>query len=347
MIESLFKVYSVGQAGENRPITTWDLNVFPIERIPYANGELTAETDTLTADGEDYFGQKYSVKVELSNCLVATWLPFGSNRTTPPNIRRGERVFIWRYADVDQYYWSDSGLDGFLRRLETVIYAWSDTKDETVKALSPDNSYYFEVSTHQGLVTFATCKSNGEPFAYTIQINTADGTLTVTDDNGNYIDMNSGEKLIRLENGDETHLYLDKTNMYGFAKETIQFDCKDYIVNAERSVSINTTTYALDAKTSVDISTVTFTTEATGTTTFTTPEANFSAKVNVGGLLTLAAGLAATAGGGTASFSIPITSDKDISTSSDVKVGGVTLTTHVHTDPQGGKVGPAIAPSGT
>lgn len=345
MMESLFKIYSVGIAGENRPLSSWDLSIFPVERIPYVDGELSSDTDELTADGEDYFGQKYSVKVSLSNCLVATWLPFGTNRTTPPDIRRGERLFIWRYADVDQYYWSATGLDDFLRRLETVIYAWSDTKDETVKALTPDNSYYFEISTHQGLVTFATCKSNGEPFAYTIQVNTKDGTLTITDDTGNYIDINSADRLIRMENGDETHLYLDKTNMYGFAKETIQFDCKDYVLNASNSTKINTDTYALSASTSVDINTATFTTEASGTATFTTPEASFSAKVNVGGLLTLAAGLSASEGDGTATFNIPISSTKDIETTADVKAGTVTLKTHVHDDAQSGTVGSPKAPT--
>ena len=123
---------------------------------------------------------------------------------------RGERVLLWRYADTDQYYWTTLGMDDYLRKLETVVYAFSDTKDESVKVLTPDNAYYLEISTHKKLVTFSTAKSDGEPYAYTFQFDTAAGRVTLADDVGNYMELDSKNTSITLENADDSKVVLDR-----------------------------------------------------------------------------------------------------------------------------------------
>ena len=219
-IESLFHIHSFGYAAENKDIESFDLEVWPVETLSYIDGELTSFKDILKSEGEDAFGNKYAVEVKSSNTIKATWIPFGSNRRTPPDVRRGERLLIWRYGDVDRYYWSTCGLDDVLRRLETVVYAWSNTRDESVKILDETNTYYFQISTHLKLVTFSTSKSDGEPYVYTIQINTKKGYLIVTDDIGNRIEMDSGEKIIEVENADGTKYVLDKHTITSYAKES-------------------------------------------------------------------------------------------------------------------------------
>jgi hypothetical protein len=323
-MDSLFHLCSVGYAAENLPFNTRNLNVFPPEMTPYANGEVHTGNVMVEDEGVDAFGQKYKVKAELSNCIAATWLPMNSNRLTPPNVRRGERVLIWQYADVDQYYWTTSGLDDYLRRLETVVYAWSNTRDETVKALTADKCYFFEISTHRKLVTFSTSKSDGEPYRYMIQINTKDGRLSITDDAGNFIDLNSSEKRIRLENSDGTKIHLDKRTISGEALDSITWTTKKFTVNSQEATINGTTSFDVVS-----------------------PQSTFSAKVDVMGLLTMHAGMsAAAAPPGTppeeapiAEFKIDIKSTNKIETDADVKAGAISLSTHKHPNPEGGQVG--------
>lgn len=241
---SKFHIYSVGRAAENRKLSSHELEIYPIEHMGYIDGDVNSEKTENEAKGVDAEGREYSVKVTTSNSIKATWLKWGSNRLTPPDVRRGERLFIWRYADTDKFYWTSSGLDDHLRRLETVTYVFSNTTDEATKVLTPDNSYFVEVSTHSKLITLGTCKSDGEPYAYSFQFNTKEGTVTLADDVGNYIELSSKDSKITLENIDKTLLSLDKKVLNIFAVDAVNIETK--------ALSMKTETTDIKGKTNVD-----------------------------------------------------------------------------------------------
>lgn len=189
MSATAFVPYSLGIASENKVLSAPTLKVSPIESLPTLNGELKANP-----------------KDDAS--LECTWIPFGSNRVTPPDIRRGERVMVYRVADTDQYYWTEMGLDDNLRRLETVIYAFNANPKLGDGPLEVANCYYFEVSTHKGLVTFQTSKLNGEQVKYTIQLNPKDGKLAIVDDRKNSFLWDSVNKNMKLQNEQGSFLQL-------------------------------------------------------------------------------------------------------------------------------------------
>lgn len=207
--ETGFHIVSVGHAASNLELGTNKLAVFPIEQLGYLDDEINDDITTETVTGTDHFGNSYSVPMNISNGIRAVWLPLGSNRLSPPNVRRGERVLLWQYGDDDEYYWSTIGLDDYLRRLETVIYAFSATKDESVRKLTPDNSYWIEVSTHRKNITLSTTTINEEPYAYKIQLNTKDGALVIADDAGNLFELDSSKNKFTLKNADNQSLVLE------------------------------------------------------------------------------------------------------------------------------------------
>lgn len=219
---SLLVPVAVGIAAENKKLSSKELEIFPTEMRPFADGEIVINATQVTDTGIDGNGQTYNVNLTMANSIVATWLPFGSNRKSAPDIRRGEKVYIYQYSDADKYYWRPLGLDDHLRRLETVILVFSATKDESTTELTPDNSYYFEISTHNKSVTFSTSKANGEPYAYTFQLNTADGVYTLTDDDGNFVELDSSERSITAQNKDESYIQLNKQNIFIEAAKLIQ-----------------------------------------------------------------------------------------------------------------------------
>ena len=198
MKESKFHMYSIGVAAENLISGKDELEICPIERLGFLDGEITSENESFEDSGVDADGNVYTVKIESGNSLKAKWFPFGSNRATAPDIRRGMRVIIWKYADGDIYFWTDTGLDQKLFRKETVVYVWSNAVDD-VESLTPENSWFFKISTHEKTVTFATNKSDGETHSIMFQANIADSSTFIKDDLGNYFEIDPLAKKLELK----------------------------------------------------------------------------------------------------------------------------------------------------
>lgn len=213
MFTSKFRPYSIGIVAENKPMSTKIAKVVPIEVIPFIDGELKSDPQALEVAGVDAAGQQYTVRVMMDNVIDAEWLSLGSNRVTAPDVRRGEQVLIYQYADSDKFYWQPTGKTDWLRKLETVIFAISATRDEADTELRVDNTYSVEMSSHGKHVTLRTSKADGEPFAYTFQFNAKEGVVTLTDDAGNFFELDSGEMRLTLENRRGTKVVLDKDNI--------------------------------------------------------------------------------------------------------------------------------------
>lgn len=219
---SQLNIYSIGYVAQNKQLSSKIILVTPIEALPMLDGEVKANPTEVEAKGQNADGKSYTVKVNVDNAVEAEWLAIASpNRSTPPDVRRGERVILWRYGDEDKYYWSSTNLDENLRRLETAVWRFSGTTDEGVKELNEKNSYYLEVSTHRKAITLSTSKANGEPYGYVAQFNTDIGCFTVSDDVGNYFELDSQDTKLTLKNMDGTSLSLDKRNILLNAPDNI------------------------------------------------------------------------------------------------------------------------------
>lgn len=324
---SCYKLVSIGYAAQNKALSSNELECIPIEMLPYIDGELNEETNTLSHVGIDSQGNSYTTKAEVGNSLGCTWLQWGSNRVTAPDVRRGELVFIWQYADEDFYYWTSPGKDDHLRRLETVIWAFSGTKDETIKRLTPDNSYVVEISTHKKLVTLTTSKANGEPFAYTVQINAGEGGFVIMDDNGQFLELDSKERSWTMTNQDGSIYKMDKDNIYEYAKSSITRKTKAY--------SIDCDTLDVNATTSITTKTATHSASASAKYDMLAPISKFTGKVVVTDLMTMMGGISAVPGGGTgtAAITIPVKITAAVATVGTLTNNGVNVgSTHQHNE---------------
>lgn len=244
MKQSQFHMESIGRAAMNRKPSSPLLEVFPIETMTYVDGEITDVYNEDEVSGIDAFGKKYSVKVKTSITVQATWLPFDSNRLTPPDIRRGERVFVWRFGDADQYYWTTTGLDDFLRRLETIVYAVSNTKDESVTQLSPDNSWYVRICTRTKKIQLKTNRSDGEGVSYDFLFDIEKGIISLSDDLGNSFILNSFERHFRLLNADKSVFELNKDVANLETKKSINLKTTTYTLNCtDANVTATKTNY--------------------------------------------------------------------------------------------------------
>jgi hypothetical protein len=229
MFESKYRVVSIGIAAENKALDTHILPVVPIEMFPLVNGEVMESLEEVDVSGLNQKDIEYTVKIKTTSTLTCEWMPHGSNRVTSPDVRRGERLLIWQYADSDKYYWSPMGMDDDLRRLETVIYAWSATPEIDADLNLTENMYSLEVSTHGKHLTLHTTRADGEPFEYTMQLNTEAGIFFLTDQDGNSIQLDSANRVIKSKNSDESEITINKTKIYAYAKDEIKAKTDDYM----------------------------------------------------------------------------------------------------------------------
>lgn len=260
MAFSKLEIYSIGEAAENKKLGSRILEVTPIEVVPMLNGEINADQTVEKIKSQDASGGTYEVKTTTANSVPATWLPLGSsNRFTPPDIRRGERVVLYRFADQAKFYWATLFDDIALRKLETVIYAWSGTKDESVTEVTPEHYYFLEVSTHRGLIHFHTSKKNGEFTSFDVQLNAKDGLIRIQDDLGQLVIVDSKERQVLLKNADDCYFELNKKNATLHVPETFTIKAKNIVeevvdkiaIKAGTSISEKTGDKTVDASGSI------------------------------------------------------------------------------------------------
>lgn len=233
---SKLRFYSIGVVASNKPLKSKEIEVWPSEELPMTNGFLDDQTEKLTAEGTDASGKSYNAKVQMGSTIKAEWLPFcDSQRLTAPDVRRGESVVIYQFGDADKYYWTTLKNDNKLRKLETVIWAFSATKNED-DAMTDETSYFLEVSTHKKMVTFHTSQANGEKFGYDIQINADKSLLIVTDTAGNKFVLNSAETKLRLENASGSYLDITKQVAKLFTGQEINLETQRYTLKCQTSL---------------------------------------------------------------------------------------------------------------
>lgn len=250
---------SLGIVVEDKKADSYEIQVVPIEMTGFIDGEVDSHTDQETVGGEDASGQTYQVNLQTSNSISAKWLPYGSNRYTAPDVVKNEMVKVYQYADTDQFYWASLGNHDHLRPHETVVHLFSNKGESNEEPLSIDNCYSLEVSTKNKNVTLRTTKTNGEPYGYMLQVNSGGGTLFFTDDNGTYINLNSGENTIELKNADGTLFQIVKKDINVTAAEgTITFIAKDIVEKSTKGHTITTMQFNAQATTNYSVSTATY-----------------------------------------------------------------------------------------
>jgi hypothetical protein len=299
------RFYSIGRIANNKALNSKIVDVTPIEQLSQLDGELISLPFESTVSGQRSDGSAYDSTVKLNTALQATWVPMSSNRRTAPDVRRNERVIIWRYKDTDTFYWTDLGWDDHLRRLETVHYRWSSTPDEAADMDDVSNWYHLAISTHEKLIHLETSRKNGEQAKYALAINTGTGVVTLTDDYGNLIQLESVEKIISLRNGDQTTWQLNKKELIGYAQENMRVEAEERIEFTTKIFQLNCETGQIDASSRFGIKTPKFEVDST-TNTFNTPNTTFNGNVNVAQNVGIGASLTSATGGGSAEFNGPV-----------------------------------------
>lgn len=227
----------IGYVAEDKEYTSKTLSVYAPEILPAMDdyGDLTVKQTVKFTDAKS--GLEFAETMAESNIIRAEYFDMATNRSGPPDMRQGEQVLLFHYADTDKYFWFPTGRDDNLRRLERFRLAVSNDSSAQ-KELNDDNTYFIEMDTlHSKRIRIQTSKSDGESYIYTIIVNSDTNTLTINDDIGNELIIESDIPRVRLKNSDYSFLDL-------FQKDVIIGAARDVIVKAGRQMVLASPTMA-------------------------------------------------------------------------------------------------------
>lgn len=240
-----------GIVAQNKDTNTKEILVHLPSEFPSADGEVVANVEEVESNSISPTGDNNASKNLISNVVSATWSPMSdTHRITPPDVRVGSEVVLYRLANSPDYIWTTWGLDANAR-LETVIYGWSANPNiDKNSEFNIDNYYCFIISTHSKKVQFMTGMGNGEPAGFNITLDTAQGLLGVVDTEDNIWGMNAIEKSFSYINADKSFLTVNKKNIAAScedtltlsAKEVINFNSKKLNIKASEEINIDTKT---------------------------------------------------------------------------------------------------------
>jgi len=307
---SVLHIHSTGVVAAAKSTNSNEIQVVLRELNQYMSGQVEVDPKSIEYKGETADGEQIQDKVVNNSTVSAIWLPHGSNRVTPPDVQKGERVEIWRVGDEDKYYWCEMGLDDHLRRLETVVIAISGSPATTENKDIGDGDWYFiEWSSHKKHMMMSNSKANGEVVQYVAKFDYGEGKFSVADDLGNNIVLDSVNALWQMINTDKSMFKIDKKNVEIIAQDTIKLTakkkihmiCTDMLIEANNSFKTTTQTWQIDTN---------------------------KATINAPGGIGLNGPITHTGGDSTSTGSY--------TTTKDVRGGGISLMGHRHGGVQGG-----------
>lgn len=193
--QSAFRMVSKGIVLQDKADGSDTILVDPIEMFPMDNGPVKAHDRKIESSYVDTQGVQKTAKAEAGSGVQAKWIAAESNRETAPDVRVGETVNLYQYADDPKYYWNTAAREPELRGKERVRFSFSN-KEERNKEYDSDTSYWFEFDTKNKRVQIHTSSNDGEATTFDILIDTKAGVLTIKDGEGQGLTFDSPQGII-------------------------------------------------------------------------------------------------------------------------------------------------------
>lgn len=228
LVKSKLQPYSLGIVAEDKIKDDWNIKVTPIELYTTATGDVS-ETIEVSGEVKDANGNRTSLAIEKEKWITAEWLPSGNNsRITPPDVTKGMTVMIYNYAGEETRYWTTIFNELDLTKREKVVWAYSNKETIPSQVEREDseflltNSYNLTIDTYDKYIKLHTGKNessaNPEAVTYDLEIDTANGVITVKDEKENSIELKSQDGIMTIKLNKDYNLTV-KENINLIAEE--------------------------------------------------------------------------------------------------------------------------------
>lgn len=208
-----FKFFCIAVVSRDKDTGSDIIRAYPVEKLGYENNEVDTNKETADVIMVNIDGIPFRGSVDRESIIEATWLPDGADgRMTSPDVVNGETVRIYRFGNMDRYYWTTIYREPALRRTEHVVHAYGNLPSGRTP-WGIDSSYGNIWSTKDQHVTFYTSQSNGEAFKYLFKLNTKNSTITLKDNVGNGLDVDSPSDKVGIQNSQNSRIEVAQENI--------------------------------------------------------------------------------------------------------------------------------------
>ena len=193
-MQSQFRMYSIGIVVETKPPESDYILVSPMEELGVQeSGNIREVENGFAGSKPPVSSVNFKTEHTSKNYVRAKWNSIGQgNRTSAPDVVVNETVILYKYGDVDEYFWDESGREPSLRRLENILYSFSNIPDGIgIKEYDKTTSYNIEVSTRDKFIHIHTADNDGEACTFDIRIDTRSGIMTGKDSLGNWTEWDA------------------------------------------------------------------------------------------------------------------------------------------------------------
>ena len=241
METSQLRMYSLGIVVADKVGDVDQIMVMPIEPFYMQEDGYVKDWGESHVGGlKDILSEGFQSELTARAYIVADWLRLGdSNRATAPNVKAGETIVLYKFSDVNEYYWQDIKVEPHLRRLENVVYRYNNLSGDPGEEVTDDTSYWVRVSTRDKILHIHTANNDGEPYSYDITLNTGEGLLNITDNDGNDITLDSANDTLTTHL-DKDFVLITENDTNVHAKNNINLEA-DSDVNVTAHGNINAT----------------------------------------------------------------------------------------------------------
>jgi len=190
---SKYRLIAIGVVAKDKIEDDNYIDVYPAEIQPVKDGEISeviSATDTIV----DHTGKIEIVVNSKTTLIKAKWIPTGEpNRFGAPDVRKGEKVMLYQYADLDEYYWMIFDNDLRLRKNEKNTLILSNRPFIATTEEELQQAYYITFDTINKRFRIHTDDQDGELTTYDIDIDTKEGIFTIIDGNDNTMELKSDD----------------------------------------------------------------------------------------------------------------------------------------------------------
>jgi len=236
---SKYRLISIGVVAKDKVEDEVYIDVYPAEIQPVKNGEISEPEPKNTTIVDDI--GNFEVVVDSKTTLFkAKWIPMGEpNRLGAPDVCKGEKVFLYQYSDLDEYYWCVFDNDLRLRKNEKITTILSNRKTIAEDEADLEKAYYFTFDSINKLFKLHTDDSDGELTTFDIELNTKDGIFTIIDGNDNMIELKSDNGDYTLEFNRDMNITLGRTLNETIAEDKNSDIGKNNTVNIGKNENYN------------------------------------------------------------------------------------------------------------
>jgi len=207
MPKSNLKIYSLGIVVKTKIENEDTILVSPIEHLSMqSDGLLINSKRTYTNKIGDLNNKSNKSEIKATDYLTATWINLGNNnRMSAPDVVHGETVLLFKFGDVDTYYWTTIFREPSLRRLESIYYVYSNLPTG-MDSFNKNTSYWFNVDTRHKKIQLHTSKNDKELCGYDIIIDTKKGSITINDTLNNKIELLSNNGILNINTNNQVNV---------------------------------------------------------------------------------------------------------------------------------------------